>query len=153
MKKTLIVGLVIGLLAGALVGSAEAGKKKKKPKKVTRVAESAYDTPAIGHPDLIVGCSGSTGCAIFAVGPTERFASFEIKDSLGTPVYAVAGQDLDGDNFADTSFSFCGKTPEPVAVEPGFEINIFISAGPGANPPCPGAASSGVVTGTFSNLP
>lgn len=152
MKRLIAVGLVMGLMFG-MVASAEAGKKKKAPKKTTREAESVYDTPAIGHPDVIVGCSGSTGCASFAIGPTERFIMLEITDSAGLPVYGSASQDLDGDNFGDVGFNFCGKTEEPMPVEPGFELNIFISAAGGTSPPCAGAATSGVVKALISNLP
>jgi hypothetical protein len=152
MKKTIAILATAGLLAASFAGPADA-KRKRKPKRIEREAESSYDTPAIGHPDVIVGCSGSTGCATFTVGPKERYATFEITDSLGTPVYAVGGQDLDEDGFADTRFTFCGNTEEPVEIEPSVNVNIFISAGPGMNPPCTGAASSGTVMGTFSNLP
>ncbi len=153
VKKAIIVALVMGLVAGALAAPATAAKKKKAPKKVTREAESVYDTPAIGHPDAVVGCSGSTGCATFALGATESFISLEIVDSAGLPVYGRASQDTNGDGLGDKSFNFCGKTAEPVAVEPGVTLNIFISAAGGARPPCPGAATSGVVKAVISNLP
>lgn len=158
MKRALAVALAIGLLAGAMIGPADAAKKKKKkrkPKKVERVVEGSYDTPAIGHPDVIVGCSGSTGCATIGVGPKERWVKLEIEDATGLPVYAVAGQDLDGDSFADTSISFCGSTgDEPVEIERGYPINIFISAGPGVQTPCPGIATGpGKAIATLSNLP
>jgi hypothetical protein len=151
MKKTVTLILSAALVVGAL--GAPHADAKKKVKKVVRKADAAYDTPAIGHPDVVVGCSGSNGCAAFGIGANEHFASFTIEDSLGQPVYATAGQDLDGDNLADNSFSFCGSTEEPVAIEPGYAINIFIGEGPGTSPACVGASSSGVVHGTFSNLP
>lgn len=151
MKRFLVLFLILGLVVGS-VATAEAGKKKK-PKKVEREAESVYDTPAIGHPDLIVGCSGSTGCANFGIGPKERFISLEIVDSAGLPVYGSASQDLDGDNFGDEGFNFCGKTDEPMPIHPGVELNIFISAAGGTSPPCAGAATSGTVKAVISNLP
>lgn len=153
MKKAIIVALVMGLMAGALSAPAAAAKKKKAPKKVTRTAESVYDTPAIGHPDLVVGCSGSTGCAAFGIGATESFISLEIVDSSGLPVYGSASQDTDGDGFGDVGFNFCGKTSEPMPVEPGVELNIFISAAGGTNPACAGAGTTGVVKAEISNLP
>src|SRR5687768_10951949 len=78
MRKTLVLMVVIGLIAAAFTAApAQAGKKKKKAPK-PRVVESIYDAPAIGHPDVVVGCSGSTGCASFAPGPGERYVRFEV---------------------------------------------------------------------------
>lgn len=156
MKRFLVLFLILGLTIGS-IATAEAGKKKKKrpaaPAKITREAESVYDTPAIGHPDLVVGCSGSTGCASFALGADETYISLEIVDSAGLPVYGSASQDLDGDQLGDEGFNFCGKTTEPMLVTPGVQLNIFISAAGGTNPPCPGAATSGVVKAVISNMP
>ena len=149
MRKILGLLLTASLLVGIMAAAPADAKKKKKKK--TRTAESTYDTPAIGHPNVIVACSGANGCATFAIGPTERFGTFEIKDSSGTPVYGVGGQDLDGDGFADTSFEFCGKTEAPVALEPGYAINIFISPVTGASPVCTGVGTSGKVVAKFSN--
>ena len=158
MKKALVLVLVLGLVVGSLMGPAAAGKKKKKkkkPAKVVRTVQGNYDTPAIGHPDVLVGCSGSTGCATIGIGPKERYIKLEVVDASGLPVYASAGQDLDGDQFADNSFSFCGTTgAEAVAVEPGYDLNIFISAFPGVRSVCAGAAvGPGKVIGKVSNLP
>ena len=151
MRKTIMVLLSASLVFGAFaVPHADAAKRKKK---VVRTAESVYDTPALGHPDVAVGCSGSTGCATFAIGANEKFASFEIVDSAGLPVYGSVSQDTDGDGFGDVGFNFCGKTEKPMPVEPGYAINIFISAAGGTSPACAGAATTGVVKGTFSNLP
>lgn len=152
MRRSLVLLMVIGLIAGS-VATAEAGKRKKKPVKVSREAESIYDTPAIGHPDVVVGCSGSAGCAVFALGANENFITLEAVDSTGLPVYGSASQDLDGDGLGDEGFSFCGKTTEPMPITPGVELNIFISAAGGINPPCPGAATTGTVKAVISNLP
>ena len=152
MRKSITVLLAASLAIGAFSAPmADAKKKKKKKKQVIRAAEATYDSPAIGHPNVIVGCIGANGCATFGVGAKERFASFNIVDSSGTPVYGVGGQDLDGDQLADTSFEFCGTTEKPVPVEPGYEINIFLSPVTGADPVCPGVATSGTVEAKFSN--
>lgn len=156
MKKIIVMALVLGLVAGMAVSPATAKKKKKKkkPVKVEREAFGTYDSPAIGHPSAVAFCSGSTGCAQIALEPKERWVKLEIEDATGLPVYALAGQDTDGDNFADVSFTFCGSTgDEPIEVEPGYEINIFISAGPGAPPACAGVGTSGRVAAVLSNLP
>ena len=154
MRKTFTVVLAASLALGAFMAPMADAKKKKKKKAVVRTATSVYDSPAIGHPDAAVGCSGSTGCATFATGATERFASFKATDASGLPVYIMGGQDLTGDGLADTSFSFCGQTDAPVAIEPGYEINLFISAAPGgatSGSPCAGVGTSGSVEGKFSS--
>lgn len=152
MKKALILALIAGLMLGSTV-TADAKKKKKKKKNVIRSAAAAYDAPMIGHPDVGGVCSGSTGCATFAITAKERFAAFKVTDDAGLPVYILGGQDLDGDNFTDTSFAFCGQTDEAVAIEPGYEILLFISAGPGGvatGEPCAGVGTSGTVDGKFA---
>lgn len=152
MRKTVTVLLAASMAVGAFSAPmADAKKKKKKKKVVIRTAEATYDSPAIGHPNVIVGCIGANGCATFGVGAKEKFASFNIVDSTGTPVYGVGGQDLDGDQLADTSFEFCGKTDKPIPIEPGYELNIFLSPVTGADPLCPGVASSGSVKAQFAN--
>ena len=152
MRKTVTVLLAASFAIGAF-SAPMADAKKKKKKLVIRSAESSYDTPAIGHPDVAVGCSGANGCATFGIGAKERFAAFNVVDDAGLPVYVMGGQDLDGDGLGDTSFQFCGKTDEPIAIEPGYEINLFISAAPGGvqtGEPCAGAGTSGTVTGLFA---
>jgi hypothetical protein len=151
MRKTITVLLAASFAVGAFSAPmADAKKKKKKP--VIRKATAAYDSPAIGHPDVAVGCVGANGCAVFAVGAKERFAAFNVTDSAGQAVYVNGGQDLDGDQFADTSFSFCGSTDGAIPIEPGYEINLFISAAPGGGTsPCAGVGTSGTVDGQFSS--
>ncbi len=151
MRKTITVLLAASFAVGAF--SAPMADAAKRKKQVIRKATAVYDSPMIGHPDAAGGCIGANGCAVFAVGAKEKFAAFNVKDSAGLPVYVEGGQDLDGDQFSDTSFTFCGTTPKPIAIEPGYEINLFISAGPGgaaAGTPCAGAGTSGMVDGLFS---
>ena len=153
MRKTITTLVAAGLVVGAFSAPMMADAKKKK-KQVIRKATASYDTPAIGHPDVVVGCSGANGCAAFGVGAKERFAAFNVKDDAGLPVYVVGGQDLDGDAFSDTTFTFCGKTPKPVPVEPGYTVNLFISAFPGgarSGSPCAGVGTTGTVDGLFSS--
>lgn len=150
MKRFLILVLAFGLIAG-MVTSAEAGKKKKKSaKKVTREAEYTYDAPAVGSGGGV--CFAATNsCGDIATGPTERFVVVEITDQAGMDVYASIGQDLDGDNFTDNSVDICGKSEEPIPIEPGYAITVFPWAVGG--PDCPGVATTGTVKLTLSNLP
>jgi hypothetical protein len=148
VKRILILTLVLGLIAGALT-TAEAAKKKK-PKKKTRTAESTYEAPAIGSGGGV--CLGATNsCGNIATGPDERFVMIEIVDQSGLDVYATVGQDLDGDTFTDSSTEVCGKSEEPIPIEPGVALTIFPWAV--GNPSCPGAATTGRVTAKLSNLP
>jgi len=141
-------------LAAAAFGAPMADAAKKGKKKKTRTMESVYDSPAIGSGDATGVCSGSNGCATFAIGPTERFISFKIEDQLGLPVYATVGQDQNPDDqFTDVVGKFCGETEEPFAIQPGAEVIVWVWALPGANPACPGAATTGTVTAKISNLP
>ncbi len=150
MKTKKIVGLflVLGLFAGA-TATAEAAKKKK-PKKVTRTVESAYEAPAIGSGGGV--CLNATNsCGDIATGTDENFVMISITDSAGFDVYASVGQDLDGDGLTDGSVTICGASEEPIPITPGFAITVFPWAV--GRPDCPGVATQGVVTATLSNIP
>ncbi|MGH2757409.1 MAG: hypothetical protein ACRDI3_06440 [Actinomycetota bacterium] len=146
MKRFLVLTLVVGLMAGALT-SAEAAKKTKKK---TRTAKSTYEAPAIGSGGGV--CLGATNsCGDIATGPDERFVMIKIVDQAGFDVYATVGQDLDGDSLTDTSTEICGKSEEPIPIEPGVAVTIFPWAV--GSPTCPGVATTGTVTAKLSNLP
>lgn len=153
MRKTLTVAITGALLLGAFVApSAEA--KKKKPKRVERTAEAPYDSPAVGVGGLTGVCSGSNGCAEFAVASNEKFLDIALEDQTGTPGFFRVRQDTNGDGeftADDAAYQVCGATEEPIAIEPGLGIQVFIYAQ--GVPPCPGVSTSGVVKATFSNLP
>jgi len=141
-------------LTAAAFGAPVADAKKRKKKKKVRTATAVYDSPSLGSGDATGVCFGANGCAMFAIGPTERFISLKIEDTTGLPAYATVGQDLDpSDQFTDVIGRFCGETEEPMAIEPGIEVVVWIWALPGAQPPCPGAATTGQVTAKISNLP
>ncbi|HEV3471607.1 MAG TPA: hypothetical protein VG408_00160, partial [Actinomycetota bacterium] len=93
MKKMLATCLAVGLLGGALTAPADAAKKRK-PKRVERVAEAAYDNPAIGIPG-VVGSGAAGGTNEFAIGPDEAFVNVEITDDFGQPVIFTMSQDTD----------------------------------------------------------
>ena len=145
MRKIVMVVLSAALVLGAFgVPAADAAKKK------ARKASATYDLPAIGIGGLGICSPGTIGCVGFGTAANERKVEVEIVDSAGTPVFASVTQDLNGDQQADTSVDICGASDGPIAIEPGFEVTVFIWEGPGASPVCPGFASSGTINMTFS---
>jgi hypothetical protein len=149
--KRMAVAVVAISVAGTMGVGAEAAKK---PKKVKRKATATYDTPAVGSGDATGVCSGANGCATFGIGAGERFLHLEIEDSAGLPVYATVGQDTDpSNNFTEVVGRICGSTQEPLPIEPGIEVLVWVWVAPGAQPPCAGTATTGTVTATISNLP
>ncbi|MDQ3963937.1 MAG: hypothetical protein M3277_08530 [Actinomycetota bacterium] len=154
MKKTFATCLAIGLLAGALIAPADAAKKRK-PKKVERVMEAAYDNPAIGIPGVI-GSSSAGGAVEFGVTTTEAFVDVEITDDFGQPVIFTMSQDTEpgGTGSWEIFGTWCGGTEEPVSIAPGIAVRVSVYTMPGPNQPsCMGPATSGAVKATFSNLP
>lgn len=149
MKKLVVVALTAGLIAGgALAGPAEAGKKKK-PKKVTREVVFDYVCPCFG----LYQFGGLTGTNLgggpFAVG-AESYLTAVAEDASGQAVHVSINQDTDGDGFNDPVGEFCGETTEPMPINPGLEIRVFVGE---AKPDCPGPAAGGTITFTLSNLP
>jgi hypothetical protein len=157
MRRVAAIMALVGLVAGLYSApAAEAKKRKKKPKKPTkieRVAEGAYSAPAIGALGVGVCSPGTIGCVGFPTAPGELFVSVEITDTLGTPVFASVTQDTNGDNQADSSVDICGASTEPIPIEPGFEVLVFVWEGPGPSPVCAGTSSSGTIKMTFTNMP
>lgn len=153
MKKVLVTAVVIGLVAGSL-GAPAVAKKKKKPVRVERVAEGTYDNPAVGIGGVL--SSGAAGGSMeFPLLPGEAYLSLDVTDSSGTAVYASLSQNTNPETPSWEIFAgVCGKTTEPIAVAPDLPVRVTITAGPGrAAPTCVGAATSGKVKATFSNLP
>ena len=159
MKKAIAVALSLGLLAGAMIAPADAAKKKKKkPVKVERVVELAYDSPGVG----VAIQGGATGYPIgfptsADIGTTgeERYVKVEIVDSSGQKVNgSLAQSDQDGDGFVDDlGEPFCGATEEPIEFEPGTVIvGVYAHNGTCADG-TPSVMTTGTVTLTFSNLP
>lgn len=148
MRKLLVAAVVTGLIVGS-VASAEAGKKKA-PKKTTRVAEANYAAPARFY---FAPTGDNIGGATFPTGAGETYVSITIEDDLGQDVSAAVGQDPEGDSTVTTT-SFCTSTEEPVAIDPGLEVTVFVYAGPCTDPaPAPAFATQGKIVATFSNMP
>lgn len=150
MRKLVVVALVTGLLAGSLA-SAEAGKRKKKaPAKTTRVAEATYIAPA----RLYWAPTGDNiGGASFPTAASESYVTIDIQDDAGMDVSAAVGQDPEGDGTVSTT-PFCTSTEEPLPIQPGLEVTVFVYVGPCTDPaPAPAFATQGTIVATFSNLP
>jgi hypothetical protein len=141
--------VLAALVAVSLVAApSEAGKRKPKPK--MRKATAAYDSPAIGGGDATGVCSGANGCVSFGVGPKETTIDLVVEDAAGLPVSATVGQDSDPSNATtEVVGRFCGETEEPLVIQPGITVTVWLWLLPGLNPACPGAATSGTVTATF----
>jgi hypothetical protein len=145
MRKLITVCLTAMLLVAAFA-LPQAEAKKKKVRKVS----GAYSAPSIGAGGLGVCSPGTIGCIPFALAAGEKFVSINIVDQSGQAVFASITQDLNGDNQSDTSTDICGATEEPVAIEPGYEVTVFIWEGPGPAPLCAGVATSGEIQAEFS---
>lgn len=154
MKRSLSILLVLGLVFAAFA-SAPAQAKKKKPKKVTRTAEGSYDLP----PLVVVGTcaqSGAIGCVSFTSATNEKFVTAKVTDAHGQPVAVSISANTDGQFGDDESYGeFCGETTEPIAIPGGTELHFWVGAATdlGISGCVPGAATSGTIKATFSNLP
>jgi hypothetical protein len=153
MKRSIVLFLVLGMIFGS-IASAEAAKKKK-PKKVSRTVEGSYDAPAL----IVAGtCSqtGAVGCVAIQTTLAEKFLTASVTDQHGQAVYVSVQADTDGNNQDDVVYgSFCGETTEPIAVDPGAALHLWVGVTPDpAMAGCaPAAATSGTVSATLSNLP
>lgn len=152
MKKLLATCITVGLLAGALAVPADA--KKRKPKRIERVAEGTYDNPAIGIPG-VVGTSSAGGAVEFALASAESFIDIEITDDFGQPVIATMSQDTDTSTPSWEIFAtICGATEDPLPVTPGVPVRVSVYTIPGPDQPsCLGPATSGTIKATLSNMP
>jgi hypothetical protein len=149
MRKLIVTSIIIGLLGAGMALPAEAGKRKK-----VRKAEGAYENPAIGIPG-VVGTSNAGGAFEFGITSKEAFIDVEIVDDGGQPVMATMSQDTDPSTTQWEIFAtLCGKTEEPVPIEPGIAVRVSVYTMPGPDhPTCTGPASSGVIKASFSNVP
>jgi hypothetical protein len=155
MKRILILMMVIGLVFGS-IATAEAGKKKKKtappaPVKVERVVEFEYACPCPGLFQLgaLTGGDPNLGGGVVSIGAGEVYLTAEATDVTGQPVAVGVQQDLDGDGGNNPVGTFCTTTAEPMAINEGLELRIFVG-----NPTvCPGVLAGGTIKFTLSNMP
>ena len=151
MKRIFGCFLMVSVVAAGLGGSPVQAQKKSRP----RVEVRHYDGPIIGTPSTYYSCVESYGCVDFTPSLRERKVSFKIEDGAGLPVYAQVGQwDLSGpDPTIDDKdmMSFCGKTTRPFRIDPKKgDLMVMIWEASGPVPDCPGIATQGDVTATFT---
>lgn len=156
MRRWIGAALVTVLAVAPLTSPAVAAKKKKPPapRRVERKVEATYASPAIGAREATGLCPELSNCPRFVPTLEERYLILEVNDDLGMPVSITVGQDTDASNqTVEIAARTCGPITEEIPIEPGVEVIVWLWVAPGANPPCPGSASSGTVTATFANLP
>ena len=138
--------IALAMLAVCLVaGSATAGSRG-------RTVEQAYQ-PVEADPTVPQGGIHSSSSATFRTRARERFVSVTIQDDSGLAVPAEVRQDVDGDEEADVSHTFCGSTPDAVAIEPGVAVEVVRFTGSCndvTDPAGYGSWTTGTVTATFS---
>lgn len=152
MKRFLVMFMILGLIAGS-VATAEAGKKKKKPVKVTREAHASYSST------IVVAAGNCTqedaiNCPRIPSGPGEIYLTAKVTDATGQAVPVAVKADLDGDRSTETLYgTFCGETEEPMLIDAGAEITFWI--GISSNTAALGCApgTTGTVDVVFSNMP
>ena len=149
MRKLIVTSIIVGLLGAGMVMPAEAGRKK------VRKAEGTYENPAIGIPG-VVGSSSAGGAFEFGITSKEAFIDVEVVDDSGQPVMTTMSQDTEDDGTGrwEIFATFCGKTEDPVPIEPGITVRVSVYTMPGPDhPTCTGPATSGVIKAAFSNVP
>lgn len=148
LKRTVLVILVVLMNWSAMV-SAQAGGLSR-----ARQAEAPYQSAAAGinlitpQPEptqtqaYAYDCGRGIGCVLFRVKPGERFASFEVRDATGLPVYTEAA------SVGETLEVFCGKSTKPIDIRGVSTVYITVLAG---NCPdlMPSAPTTGTVHATF----
>ena len=142
--------LVVGtLLVGSAVG-AEAATKKKVVKH-TRVVSYQY-TGGCGR-DVAVAVGDTTPCGVgttwqLAAAKTEKFVSIAVTDATGRPIGGEIWLSSGTGNATDQAF--CGSIKDFPMGQSSYNFDIN---SPSLTPSCAGAATSGTVTVTYSNLP
>lgn len=127
-------------------------QKSEGPQRVERTVEFEYVCPCTGRLQLgsLTGGDPNLGGGPLATGADDVYLMGTVDDASGTAVSVNVNQDVDGDGLNDSVGSFCGETEEPMEINPGLEMRMFI----GDPAPCPGSvALGGTITFTLSNLP
>jgi hypothetical protein len=142
MRRTLTIALsALCLAAGSASAAAPA-----------RTVNRSYQ-PAYVEPGGTAGSIHSSNGVAFRTRANERFVTVTIEDASGLPIPARVAQDVDGDREDDVAYEFCGSTAQPVAIQPGVPVTVWMSHGTCddvTNPSSGGGWTTGTVTATFS---
>jgi hypothetical protein len=161
MKKALVLLLIVGLIAGSLLAPAAFAKKKKKkkaappePVRIERVVEFDYECPCTGRLQLgtLTGGDPNLGGGAIPIGADDLYLTAEAVDRSGLDVAVNVNQD-DGTGANKGTGAFCTSTTEPIALDPGMEIRLFIGGPCADDPTTPTAPLGGTVTVTLANMP
>ena len=147
MRKFSIMAITIALVLGAILAPVAGAARKAKKVKTTRTETADYTTSGSAAAPIGVAtvCAQSQGCLTFVAQSKEEYVTFTVTDATGTPAPFLVS--LDG----ATTSTYCGATDRPVWLNRATEIEVLIATV--AVPDCPGVATSGSLSATFSNLP
>ena len=141
MRRTLTMALLALCLVAA---SAQAGTAART---VRRSYQPAYVEP--GNPG---GSIHSSSGVTFRTRANERFVSVTIEDQSGLPIPArvTQGTPEHPDHEYDVDQEFCGSTSEPIAIQGGEPVTVWMSHGTCGGGQTAGGWTAGTVTVTFS---
>lgn len=144
ISKWLAPAVVVTLLVAPTAEGAR--KRKKPPKRITRVETHEYQSPSgteVADSAASV-CVQGQGCILLVPRRKETYVSIELSDAteLAAPFLVT----LNGRRSA-----YCGSSARPIWLNGASEVEVAIAAA--AVPNCPGAGSSGTLRATFSNRP
>lgn len=125
-------------------------KKAEEEEPIVREVEFEYMCPCTGRLQLggLTGGDPNLGGGPIAVGGDDLYLAGVAEDSSGMAISVNVNQD-DGTGANAQSGSFCGETEEPIELNPGMEIRIFV----GDPAACGAIAFGGTITFTLSNMP
>lgn len=126
-------------------------KKAEEEQRVEREVVFEYACPCTGFLQLgsLTGGDPNLGGGPIPVGADDLYLTGVAEDASGTAISVDINQD-DGTGANEGVGAFCGETEEPIQLNPGREIRVFI----GDPSACLGSvALGGTVTFTLSNLP
>ena len=123
------------LVSALLTGAATAGATKRE---VAVPYEPVQGEVGLQQPGLIVA-------SVTIPAGNENYVSMSVSDQSGQPVLAEIVQQ-------DGIAAFCGETPEPVRIDPGFDVTVQLHAGRcfGGGP---SVVAGGEIRATFERLP
>ena len=140
MRRTLTMALFALCLVAA---SAQAGP-------AARTVQRSYQ-PAYVEPGAAGSIHSSNGVE-FRTRANERFVTIAIEDQSGLtiPARVTQGTSEHPDHEYDVDQEFCGSTSEPIAIQGGQPVTVWMSHGTCGGGQTAGGWTTGTVTVTFS---